>query len=34
MAINPKLLNDGENIVVSTRTHVKALIIPLLSWCC
>ncbi len=28
MALNPKLLNDGESIVVSTRTHAKALIVP------
>lgn len=28
MAIDPKLLNDGENVVVSTRTHAKALILP------
>ena len=26
MAINPKLLNEGERVVVSTRTHVKVLI--------
>jgi membrane protein YdbS with pleckstrin-like domain len=30
VAISSKLLNDGENIVVSTRTHVKALLFPLL----
>jgi uncharacterized membrane protein YdbT with pleckstrin-like domain len=30
VAINPKLLNDGERVVVSTRTHVKALIMPVL----
>lgn len=30
MAINPKLLNDGERVVVSTRTHVKVLLRPLL----
>lgn len=30
MAINPKLLNDGEHIVFSTRTHVKALLVPAL----
>lgn len=29
MAINPKLLNDGESVVVSTRTHAKALLFPL-----
>ena len=28
MAISPKLLNEGEHIVLSTRTHVKALILP------
>lgn len=28
MAINPKLLNEGERVVVSTRTHVKALFVP------
>jgi uncharacterized membrane protein YdbT with pleckstrin-like domain len=31
VAINPKLLNDGESIVVSTRTHAKALILPMVS---
>ena len=30
VAISQKLLNDGETVVVSTRTHVKALIGPLL----
>jgi len=30
VAISSKLLNDGEHIVVSTRTHAKALIVPLL----
>ncbi len=30
MAINPKLLNDGEQVVVSTRTHPKVLLLPLL----
>ncbi len=30
MAINPKLLNEGENVVWSTRTHVKALLAPAL----
>lgn len=30
MAISSKLLNDGEYVVVSTRTHPKALILPLL----
>lgn len=30
MAINPKLLNEGERVVWSTRTHVKALVVPAL----
>jgi membrane protein YdbS with pleckstrin-like domain len=30
VAINKKLLNDGESIVFSTRTHVKALFVPAL----
>ena len=30
MAINSKLLNEGEHVVVSTRTHPKALIGPAL----
>jgi len=29
MAISPKLLNEGERIVVSCRTHVKALFGPI-----
>ena len=29
MALSPKLLNDGEHIVVSTRTHPKVLLFPL-----
>ena len=28
MAISPRLLNEGERIVLSTRTHVKVLILP------
>lgn len=28
MAFPSKLLNEGEHVVVSTRTHVKALILP------
>jgi uncharacterized membrane protein YdbT with pleckstrin-like domain len=28
VAISPKLLNEGEHIVLSTRTHVKVLILP------
>ncbi len=30
MAISPRLLNEGERVVVSTRTHVKVLGAPLL----
>ena len=30
MVISSKLLNDGENVVISTRTHMKALLFPLL----
>ena len=30
MAISSKLLNEGEHVVVSTRTHPKVLILPLL----
>jgi uncharacterized membrane protein YdbT with pleckstrin-like domain len=30
VAINPKLLNEGEHVVWSTRTHVKALVVPAL----
>ena len=30
MAISRKLLNEGETVVVDTRTHVKALILPIL----
>jgi membrane protein YdbS with pleckstrin-like domain len=30
VAISPKLLNEGEAVVVDTRTHVKALIWPLI----
>lgn len=28
MAISRKLLNEGEHVVLSTRTHVKALLLP------
>ena len=31
MPISPKLLNEGERIVVSTRTHPKALLLPILA---
>ena len=31
MVISQKLLNPGENIVVSTRTHPKALLLPILA---
>ena len=30
MAYPSKLLNDGEHVVISTRTHFKALIVPVL----
>jgi membrane protein YdbS with pleckstrin-like domain len=30
VAINPKLLNEGEHVIWSTRTHVKALVLPAL----
>jgi uncharacterized membrane protein YdbT with pleckstrin-like domain len=28
VGISPKLLNDGESVVVDTRTHPKALVLP------
>lgn len=31
MAISKDLLNEGESIVVSTRTHPKALLLPILA---
>lgn len=31
MAISRKLLSDGEQVVVSTRTHPKALLLPVLA---
>lgn len=31
MAISRRFLNDGEQIVVSTRTHPKALLVPVLA---
>ena len=31
MAISQKLLNDGETVVISTRTHPKALLLPVLA---
>ena len=31
MAISQRLLNDGETVVISTRTHPKALLLPLLA---
>ena len=31
MAINPKLLNEGESVVLSTRTHPKVLLVPLIA---
>jgi uncharacterized membrane protein YdbT with pleckstrin-like domain len=30
VAINPKILNEGETVVTSMRTHPKALIMPML----
>lgn len=30
VGVNAKLLNDGEHVVLSTRTHVKALFVPAL----
>ena len=30
MSINPRLLNEGEHVVWTTRTHVKALFVPAL----
>jgi uncharacterized membrane protein YdbT with pleckstrin-like domain len=31
VAINPKLLNEGESVVLSTRTHPKVLLVPLIA---
>ena len=31
VAISQKLLNDGETVVISTRTHPKALLLPVLA---
>ena len=31
MAISQKLLNPGESVVISTRTHPKALLLPVLA---
>ncbi|RLV49927.1 PH domain-containing protein [Nocardioides mangrovicus] len=31
MAISSKLLNPGESVVISTRTHWKALVLPVLA---
>ena len=31
MAIDKDLLNEGETIVISTRTHPKALLLPILA---
>lgn len=31
MAISQKLLNPGEEVIISTRTHPKALLVPLLA---
>ena len=32
MAISSKLLNEGEHVVLSTRTHAKALLLPAVVW--
>jgi uncharacterized membrane protein YdbT with pleckstrin-like domain len=31
MAISPKLLGEGEYVIISTRTHWKALVLPVLA---
>lgn len=31
MALSPKLLGEGEHIVISTRTHWKALVFPVIA---
>ncbi len=31
MAISPKLLGEGEHVIISTRTHWKALVLPVLA---
>ncbi len=31
MAISPRLLGDGEHVIASTRTHWKALVLPVLA---
>jgi uncharacterized membrane protein YdbT with pleckstrin-like domain len=31
MSISPKLLGDGEHVIASTRTHWKALVLPVLA---
>lgn len=31
MVIKSKLLNEGENVVFSTRTHVKVLVVPVVT---
>ena len=28
MGISPKLLGEGEHVIISTRTHWKALVLP------
>ena len=30
MAISQKYLNEGESVIVSTRTHAKALFVPII----
>ncbi len=31
MGISPKLLGDGEHVIISTRTHWKALVVPVVA---
>ncbi len=31
MAISPKLLGEGEHVIISTRTHWKALVLPVVA---
>jgi uncharacterized membrane protein YdbT with pleckstrin-like domain len=31
MGLSPKLLGEGESVVLSTRTHIKALVLPVIT---
>jgi uncharacterized membrane protein YdbT with pleckstrin-like domain len=31
MGLSPKLLGEGETVVLSTRTHIKALVLPVIT---